>query len=523
MPARAGKDYLHGLRATSREIWLGDQRVRDVADHPMLAGGARSVAGLFDLQHEFANDCLCSDPESGEAINVSHLIPRSRDDLKRRRRGLERVASATVGMMGRSPDYCNVSLAGFVGQSAIWAGENGANRRGADNLKEFHRRARRRDLALTHSIVNPTINRSTDGQIVGKQAPLHKVGESGDKIIVRGSKVLATLAPYADELFVWPARPLFQEGSEPYALSFSIPMDTSGLIFLCRDSAASLSPDFDRPLSVRFDEQDAFVIFDDVEISKDLVFVDGDRKVYNSALSTGFMPNMQQQTTIRALTKLQFAYGLATRMAEVLGDKSEGTYDLLGELLCYVELTRSSLELSEEHAREYPCGVVFPDDRPLDTLRATMTQWMPRAMEIIMLIGSHNLLTTPSDAMFENERLRSLIDVCIDSADMTGAEGRAGLFRLAWDFVGSGLAARHSLYERSYIGSGPMNRRALHLNAQGQGSQAGVSGVGEGLSARSRTPLRDKANQLVDSVLAKRERPSEVSAVKPRGLASSNV
>lgn len=523
MPARRGKDYLDGLKATNRDIWLGDQRVKDVADHPLLAGGARSVAGLFDLQHDFASDCLFPDPESGELINISHVIPRSKDDLTQRRRGLERVASATVGMMGRSPDYCNLSLAGFVGQLPIWAGEDGSNRRGADNLKAFQRRACREDLALTHSIVNPTINRSTDGQIVGKQAPLHKVGESGDKIIVRGSKVLATLAPYADELFVWPARPLLQDGSEPYALSFSIPMDTPGLIFLCRDSAASLSSTFNRPLSARFDEQDAFVIFDDVEISKDLVFVDGDRRIYNCALNTGFMPNMQQQTTIRALTKLQFAYGLATRMAEVLGDKSDGTYDLLGELLCYVELTRSALELSEEHAREYPCGVVFPDDRPLDMLRATMTQWMPRAIEIIMLIGGHNLLTTPSDAMLADERLRGLVDVCIDSADKTGAEGRAGLFRLAWDFVGSGLAARHNLYERSYIGSGPMNRRALHLNAQGQGPQVGVSGVGEGIAARSRTPVRDKANQLVDSMLGKRDAVSEVPVTKSKDRAAGNV
>jgi 4-hydroxyphenylacetate 3-monooxygenase len=104
---------------------------------------------------------------------------------------------------------------------------------------------------------------------------------------------------------------LFQDGAEPYALSFSIPMDTPGLIFLCRDSAVATNGNtFDRPLSSRFDEQDAFVIFDDVEIPKDRVFVNGQRDFYNSALANGFFPNMQQHTTIRALIKLQFALGL---------------------------------------------------------------------------------------------------------------------------------------------------------------------------------------------------------------------
>ena len=60
-------------------------------------------------------------------------------------------------------------------------------------------------------------------------------------------------------------------------------MDTPGLIFLCRDSASTPGADpFDRPLSTRFDEQDAFVIFDDVEVPRDRVFIDGDIDVYNS-------------------------------------------------------------------------------------------------------------------------------------------------------------------------------------------------------------------------------------------------
>ena len=35
---------------------------------------------------------------------------------------------------------------------------------------------------------------------------------------------------------------------------------------------------------------------------------------------TGYAIHMTTQSTIRALTKLEFAYGLATRMAELIGD-----------------------------------------------------------------------------------------------------------------------------------------------------------------------------------------------------------
>ena len=44
------------------------------------------------------------------------------------------------------------------------------------------------------------------------------------------------------------------------------------------------------------------------------------------------------------------------------------------------------------------------------------------------------------------------------------AEARAALFRLAWDFVGSGLAGRNLLYERFYLTSATRNRITAHLN-----------------------------------------------------------
>ncbi|HEY4908973.1 MAG TPA: 4-hydroxyphenylacetate 3-hydroxylase N-terminal domain-containing protein, partial [Methylomirabilota bacterium] len=106
--ARTGKEFLHGLK-DDRQIWVGSERVRNVAAHPAFAGAARSVAALFDLQHEAADVCLMPDPETGELINVSHIIPRSREDLVRRHACLERIAEYSVGIMGRTPDYLNAT------------------------------------------------------------------------------------------------------------------------------------------------------------------------------------------------------------------------------------------------------------------------------------------------------------------------------------------------------------------------------------------------------------------------------
>lgn len=478
MGARTGEQFLGQLRSTSRQLWLEGRRVEDVTTHPALAGSARTLAGVFDRLHEFPDECLVKDEETGELVNVGHMIPRSVDDLKRRNLGLARIAEATVGLMGRTPDYMNVKFASFASRWKDWLAADGGNREGAENLVAFQKRIAREDVCLTHTIIHPTIDKSTDAQILGSRVPVHKVGETQTGIVVRGARILATLAPFADEIAVYPALPL-PPGAEAYALAFSIPVDTPGLIFMCRDSAAA--PDaaiFDRPLSTRFDEQDAFVIFDDVEVPRGRLFLDGRVDLYNSVTSTGLRDNMTNQTTVRALTKLEFAYGLACRMAETIGDTSPGTQEMLGELLDYVEVTRSAVLLSAEHGRHVGDGVWFPDGRALAPMRSLLATWFPRVNEIVMLIGSHNLLATPGRGQLDDRALRPLIDEFLHGAGGVDAEARAALFRLAWDFVGSTLAGRNVLYERFYLTSAARNRINHHLrNVDRSRPEALVDGI----------------------------------------------
>jgi 4-hydroxyphenylacetate 3-monooxygenase len=450
MPARTGKEFLQGLK-DDRRVWVGGERVGDIASHPAFAGAARSVAALFDLQHEAADVCLMPDPETREPINVSHLIPRSRKDLERRHACIERIAEFSVGIMGRTPDYLNVTVAGFAGRADEWAA-NG-NDRGAANLVAFQKEIARRDLALTHTIVQPTIDKARgDVPAPGDEVALHKVTDSAHGIVVRGARVLATLAPFSDELFVYPGAPL-APGTDAYALAFSIPMATPGLTFLCRDSYSVQGNAFDHPLSSRFDEQDAFVIFDDVEVPRDRVFIDANLPLYNQVMTTGWMPNIMQQTSIRAQTKLEFAWGVATRMAEAINAASGTGAEMLGEIWSYAEMTRAGVHSAEQSAYNWGNGVWFPDGRPFRALRGILPLWFPRVNEIIRLIGSHNLLAAPTSGQLADPTLRPLIDRFLHGAKDTTAEERARIFRLAWDFVGSALGSRGEQYERFYLAS----------------------------------------------------------------------
>ena len=85
--------------------------------------------------------------------------------------------------------------------------------------------------------------------------------------------------------------------------------------------------------------------------------------------------------------------------------------------------------------------------------------------EIIRLLGSHNLLATPTASQLDDPTLRPLIDRYLRGAKGVSAEERIRVFRLAWDFVGSALASRNEQYERFYLASGARNYQMAHLTA----------------------------------------------------------
>ena len=200
------------------------------------------------------------------------------------------------------------------------------------------------------------------------------------------------------------------------------------------------------------------MIFDDVEVPRDRVFINANLVAYNTVMATGWYPNIMQQTMIRAQTKLEFAYGLANRMAEAINDFSPATRQMLGEIWTYAEFARAAIHSAEVDAFDYGNGVWFPNGGPLAALRAALPTWFPRVGEIITLhrIAQSARRADRCAASTIRNSARSSTNICAARATMKSEE-RARIFRLAWDFVGSALASRNELYERFYLASGARN------------------------------------------------------------------
>src|SRR5215831_15726672 len=419
MSARTGAAYLQGLRARNTEVWLGNERIRDVTSHPALRRGAQAVAHLYDMQHDPA---LCDEmtyisPTSGERVGLSFLMPRSLDDLQRRSRMMLHWARYSGGMLGRSPDYLNVNITAAAAAADFYA-QNDA--RFADNVRNYYTYIRENDLCLTHTLVNPQANRA----------------------------LTAAGHPSAETV--------------PFAFAFAIPCDTPGLRFLCRESFDYGRSTFDHPLGARFEEMDAVVIFDDVLVPWERVFLKGDPVLCNTAYAaTNAVVHMMHQVVVKDIAKAEFLLGVACLVVDAIGaTEFPHVHEKIAECMINLELMKACLRAGEADAALDQWGVMCPHRPPLDVARNVFPKMYPRMVEILQLLSSSSLMMTPPQSAFDSP-VHDDIEQYFVVAKLT-ARDRVKLFRLAWDIACSAFGGRQVLYERFFFGDPVRMASALY-------------------------------------------------------------
>ncbi|SDY49088.1 4-hydroxyphenylacetate 3-monooxygenase [Amycolatopsis xylanica] len=467
MGARTGQQYLDKLNAMTPELYVnGDKVTAKVAEHPAFRNNALTYAKLFDLQHDPAyRDVLTyPSPTTGDRVGTSFLVPRSEDDLKRRRAAFSVWAQESNGFLGRSGDYMNSSLTALATAKTFFAKADPVF---GERIEAYYELARENDWLATHTLIPPQVNRAVSGsQQGGGNLAAKVVEERPDGIVVRGARMLATLAPIADELLVFPSTVLRGTPEDtPYSYAFAVPNDAPGLKYYCRSRLDHGGSHFDEPLASRYEEMDAVVVFDDVFIPNDRVFLLGHPELCNAWYAeTGAGALMTHQVVTRTLAKTEFYLGLASEIAAAIGIGGfQHIQQDLAELISYVELEKAVLRAAEADGSPSPDGVFLPKWDVLNAAR----NWYPtkvsqRLPEIIRKFSASGLMALPSEADFDTDG-RADLDTYLQSATLP-ARDRARLFKLALDASVSSFAGREALYEYFFFGD-PVRMAGAQVNS----------------------------------------------------------
>lgn len=451
---RSGKDYIEGLR-DNRRVFIDGEYISDVAHHPAFAGAVESIARVYDMANDPANrkTMTFASPTTGQPVNMSYLIPRSEDDLRRRRVALRQTAEMTVGIMGRGPEHVASFLSGWAGRADVFA-EGG--KQFGENIKKFYEHVRDNDLYCAYAIVPPQIDRSKPAH--AQEDPHLYAGvkeEREDGIVITGAQMLGTGAAIADYIILSCIVPL-QEGDDDYAINAAIPIGANGVkVYSRRSYAEAANSTFDYPLASQFDETDALIVFDDVFVPWDKVFVYRNRQVTIDQWNrtpAHLLGNNQAQ--IRFSVKLDLLAGLAMRVALMnRSEKFPPVRATLGELAAYASMVNGLVYAQEQDCEIDEFGVAWPGRAENFAVQTLQSDFYPKLLTVVRDLCGGGVIQLPSSAAdFDNPEAAADLNRFVQSPGVSSID-RVKLLKLVWDLVGSEFAGRHEQYEMFYAGA----------------------------------------------------------------------
>lgn len=482
MGIRTGRQYIESLR-DGRRLFIDGREVGDVTAYAPLAGVIDTLAALHDEQFDPAlRDVLTFvSPKSGARVSKTYLEARTRPQMETLAGCFHLRAQRTFGLMGRLTDF----MSGWLVDQAVALRMLGKTQ-AADRTLGMMEHCRENDLQVTHALIDPQSDRSTSD---APSQAVQLVERRADGIVVSGCRMLSTLAPVANECYVGPYYPR-KAGEEKFALNFMVAMNAPGLSILCRESFHHGQSRFDRPLSSRFDEGDAILMFDRVFVPNDRVIVDGDIEAYNGIL--GARPGYTSlQACTRSTVKLRFLAGIALCIARANGrDKTARFQAAIGELIALVSVAEGirsgAISDALRRVEAYAQGKMAPEGDGLGESRAIASPanaavnfFFPyantKAADVLRIAAGSGVL-----AMSEADYLRPDIGRLMDDwliGPGTTAKRRLELMKLAWDMTGTEFGARAGLYERLYSGDPEINAQRWFRHPIARDCEALVEGL----------------------------------------------
>lgn len=448
-----GQEYLESLR-DGREIWIHGEKVDDVTTHPAFRNAARSIARLYDALHEEGTkEILTCETDTGNG-GYTHKFFRydtSVEDLVASRDAIAEWAKLTYGQMGRSPDYKAAFLATLGANPDYYAPYQ-------ENAKRWYKEAQEKLWYFNHAIINPPVDRNKPLEAV-KDVFVRAVGETDEGVIVSGAKMVATGSALTNYNFVahYGAIPV---DNEEMALVFIAPMNTPGVKLISRQSyemvSAVMGSPFDYPLSSRFDENDAVLVFDNALIPWENILIYKDVEKANSFFpESGFLNRFTFHGVTRLAVKLDFMAGLLLKAIKTNGtDQFRGVQANVGEVIAWRNMFWSLSDAMAKTPDQGANGTVLPNLNYGLAYRVFMTMGWPRVKEIIENVVAGSLIVQPSSAEdWKNPELRPLLDRLYRGSYGIEAKEKIKLIKLLWDAIGTDYGGRHELYERNYSGN----------------------------------------------------------------------
>ena len=438
MAIKTPQQYIESLR-DDRVVYCQGERVPDVTQHPILKICLDWLSMDYVLQQDPRYQNLVTEKdEEGDLTSFVFMPQKSSADLLRLREIVKLWARVCFGKPSGAKFVAKDGLNAITVLTPRIDKKVGTNY--SERVEAYRKFLQKNDIAIALGMTDVKGDRSLrpSEQKAHKDYYVRIVEERTDGIVVRGAKTHISHAPLSNEILIMPSRGMREDDKE-YAVCFGVPVNAKGLKLISSEPEVTEAGNFfDHPIGASIYLNDSTVIFEDVFIPNERIFLKGEWPFAGEmAYMFGNFHRLSAETY--KAVELELLAGAAALMAEYNGvAKAAHIRDKLTWLVMYAEATEVMGQAACEHCvSESDSDLVYPNPMYANICKFFFADNWHQATKYLQDIGGGIVATCPSSKDYFNPETRDLLDKYLGGADGVPTEHRLRMVKLIKDLTTS--------------------------------------------------------------------------------------
>jgi 4-hydroxybutyryl-CoA dehydratase / vinylacetyl-CoA-Delta-isomerase len=432
------EQYIQSLK-DGRVVYIEGKKVEDVTAHPILKICRDWVATDYIIEQDPRFQNLVTEVnEDGERVAFALMPQKSKADLLRLREIVKLWARVTYGKPPGAKFVAKDGLNALTVVSQRVDRKHGTQY--AKRVEAFRKHLQKNDSAFAMAMTDV----KGDRRLRPSQQQPHKdyyvriVEERRDGVVVRGAKTHISQVPLCNEILVTPCRAMREDDKE-YAVAFACPVNAKGVTLICSEPEVHGPEDiFDHPIAASVYINDATIVFDDVFIPNERVFLKGEWDLAGDVAYMFANFHRLSAETYKAI-ELELFTGAAALMAEYNGvEQAPHVRDELTWLVMFTEAVEVMGRAAAEYCVSEPdSDLVYPNPMYANICKFHFADNWHQATKYIQDIAGGIVATIPSSKDYLNPATHDMMDKYFGGKAGIPTEHRIRMVKLVKDLTSS--------------------------------------------------------------------------------------
>ncbi|MGQ0771560.1 MAG: 4-hydroxyphenylacetate 3-hydroxylase family protein [Nitrososphaerota archaeon] len=428
MPIRTGQEYIQSLRGRDLKVYLFGELVKEPVDHPMIRPSINAVAETYDLAAKEEDLAAPLSKISGKRVNRFLHIAESATDLVLQNKMQRKLGQLTGTCFQRCVGMDALNSLHSVTFEIDEKHHTSYHKR----LLEFIKKMQEENFVIGGAMTDVKGDR---GKAPFEQADpdmfVRIVKRTNEGVYVRGAKAHQTGCINSHWIIIMPTIRL-TENDKDYGIVGAIPVDAPGITYIygrqsC-DTRSMEEGDIDSGNS-KFAGQEAMIIFDDVFIPNDKIFMDGEVEFAAMLIERFTCYHRRSYVCKTGLGDVLIGASAAVADYNGIPDVSH-IRDKLVEMTHLNESIYAAGIASSYQSHEMKSGVWLNDDMLANVCKHNVTRFPYELSRLAQDIAGGIMVTMPSEKDFRNPVTGPLLKKYLVGRKGADVENRMRVLRL---------------------------------------------------------------------------------------------